>query len=279
VTKFAVALGGIEIIAGENDAVYLEYGAGSFATATLTAGVYYLRGDASSDDFGPMLASRLTATASTNTYSVTVTTNGSTASWDTAPANVSAKVYVSQTGGQNFRVRWNHASTTFDPALLGFAAEKGAASTAAEISTLSPSCVWVANDYHKDIERTTSWDIDPVKLASGDTSVVRRSSKMQSLNVVFQWLDGRRVWQAINTTDPTATLESFIDVNNDGRPIELHEQSLLSSSVTTLSALSSSTRVGTKWRLAEGGGDELNANRAELGTDLWDLDLSLAGAV
>jgi len=279
-SKFIVALGAIEIITGINDVVRITETATTYS-ATLPAGTYYLRGDGTSSDFCAILGTWLSnASFGGNSYTVSMTTNGTTVSWDTDPANVSAKVYVARTSGAaTFKILWNDAATTFDSDSIGFVTEKGAADANPEISTLSPYACWVANDYHKDIEPHTKWVINASELASGDTSVVRRSDKIQSISLVFQWIDARRVWMRSRSSDTAATVERFIDVNNDGRPIEIHEQSLLSSSVTTLSALSSSTLVGTAWRLGDGGGDALDAKRTELGVDLYDMTLTLSGAV
>lgn len=278
-SKFVVVLGAIVIDASNNKLSITEVATPNLAT--IASGTYYLRGDGTASDFCLALKTALEAAgASANTYSVTPTTDGTTVSWDTAPANVSGKVRIARlAGADNFKIGWVTAGTTFVPAMLGFAVEKGAADANVEVSTLSPTTAWVANEYHRDIVPGTRWDIQATDIASGDTNVVRRGDKMQTRTIAFQWIDGRRLWLSLNTTDSRATLESFIDSNNDGRPVELHEQTLLSSSVTTLGALTSSTRVGVAWRLAEGSGDRVDASRAQLGLDLWDFDIVLVGAV
>lgn len=279
-SKFPVLLGAIEIIASENDGISItETGSGT-NTATIAAGTYYLRGDGASGDFCAALKTALdNASASTNVYTVTVTTNGTTASWDTNPANVSAKVRISTGGPDTFKINWLHANTTFDETLLGFVAEKSSADANPELSTKSPSSVWVSNEYHVDLTPGSEWMQESSIMRSGSTSVVRRSDKASANILSLQWVDGRRVNASENTSDEAATLEEFIDNNNDGRPVEIHEQSLASSSATTLSALSAaSTRRGSAWVLASGGGVSFLPARNTLGLSRWDFSIELKGA-
>lgn len=280
-SKFPVLLGAIEIIASENDGISItETGSGT-NTATIAAGTYYLRGDGASGDFCAALKTALeAASASTNTYGVTITTDGTTVSWDTNPANVSAKVRIARlTGSDTFKINWLHANTTFDETLLGFVAEKSSADANPELSTKSPSSVWVSNEYHVDLTPGSEWMQESSIMRSGSTSVVRRSDKASANILSLQWVDGRRVNASENTSDEAATLEEFIDNNNDGRPVEIHEQSLASSSATTLSALSAaSTRRGSQWVLASGGGDSLLPARNTLGLSRWDFSIELKGA-
>lgn len=277
-TKFVALLGAVEIDT-TNQRIRLTEAAAT-ANADIAVGTYYLRGDGSASDLCLAIKNALDgAFVGGNTYTVGIVTSAGVISWDTNPANKSATVVIDVVGAINFKVAWNDAAATFPKGLVGFSAEKGAANLVKEVSTLTPSSVWVCNEYHKDSKPATAWNTRSETLANGDTSVTRRSDKAQRRKIAFQWVDGRRTWLSINTADPTAALESFIDTNNDGRPIEFHEQSLLSSAATTLSALSSATRVGTAWRLSEGAGDALDADRAQLGLDLWDLDLTLSGAV
>jgi hypothetical protein len=280
-SNFPVLLGAVVIDASNRDIV-LEYDDGALQVVTLSIpnDTYYVRGDGTASDLCKAFADTLTASASTNTFTCDVVTSTGADSWDTNPANVSAKVVVdTSAGSQNWRVRWNHASATFDPALFGFATEKGAANTTKEISTLSPSPVWVANDQIVDALPGAEWAAVGTRIASGDSPLVRRSDKFKTRDLLLQYIDGRRLWLELNTGDPTATLESFIELHNDGRKIELHEQALASSSVTTLSALSSSTRKGVAWRFSEESASSLRPTRRSLGLDLWDHTLSFTGAV
>lgn len=275
-SKYPVLLRGIEIDADNWGVSITETGSGT-NTATIAAGTYYLRGDGSPGDFCAALKTALdNASASTNTYTVTVTTNGTTASWDTNPANVSAKVRISTGGPDTFKINWLHVNTTFDESLLGFAVEKGAADANPEVSTKSPSSVWVSNDVHMDLIPGASWESQSTPLASGDTQVIRRSSRSESRTLLLRKIDGRRLWLFSSPSDSSAALETFFNNVNNGVPIELHEQSLLSSAVTTLSALSTSTRVRTSWRLD---GANLSADREVLGLDLWNLDVFFFGVV
>ncbi len=276
-SKFPVLLRGIEIDADNCGISITETGSGT-NTANIAVGTYYLRGDGSSGDFCAALKTALDdASTATNTYNVTVTTNGTTASWDTNPANVTAKVRIGLTvSSVTFKINWLSSLTTFDESLLGFAVEKGAADANPEVSTLSPEAVWVSSECHRDLVPEAAWESQSTLLASGDTQVIRRSSKSESRFIDMPWVDARRLWAFAVPSDSGAALETFFDNANTGVPIELHEQTLLSSSVTTLSALSTSTRVGTTWRLM---GDKLSASRQQLGLDLWNTSVDLVGAV
>ncbi len=278
-SKFPVLLGAIEIIAGENDVVQITEGAGT-NNGTIAAGTYYLRGDGTTGDFCPALVTALQgAGASTNTYGVTVTTNGTTASWDTNPANVSTKVYIARlTGSDAFRVRWLQTATTFDSASIGFIAEKAGADANPEVSTASPTSVWVSDQCHKDFLPFYEWVQGESILQSGGTVVVKRSEKSSGSSLFLNWVDGRRVNADSNLSDTAATIEEFINTNNDGRPTEIHQQNLAGASVTTLSALSTSTRSGTAWVMGAGSGDMIRPSRTSLGLDLWDLILEFKSA-
>lgn len=277
--KYAILLGGIEINSDNWGISITETGNGT-NTATIAAGTYYLRGDGASGDFCLALKTALeAASASANTYGVTVTTDGTTASWDTNPANVSAKVRIARlTGSATFEINWLDALTTFDESLLGFAVEKGAADANPEVSTLSPEAVWVSSQVHRDIIRSASWDLASIKVNSGDTRTIKRSKKFKQAQIVSMWVDARRVLASSSPSDEGAAMESFIDRFSAGQPIEAHEQTLLSSAVTTLSALSSSTSIGGTWRISDESANFVPA-REMLGLDLFNFDTFLSGAV
>lgn len=272
--KFPILLGAIEIISGENDVVRITED-GTTRSGTIAAGTYFLRDDGQADDFCVALKAALEA--HTNDYDVSVTTNGTTPSWDTNYATESAIVRIAISSGSNtFKILWLNASTTFDATLIGFVAEKGSANTSEETSTKSPASVWVSSDPHKDIVQEPVWLTEESEpLRNGDSNIVRRSEKSTRCMLELQWIFGPRVYEILNSSDPSATIESFIDRVNDGRAVEVHESSLQSVSSTRLSAVSSSTLAGV-YRLS--GNGVFPATRQVSGLDLWNFNIGFSGA-
>lgn len=270
------------VIDSSNNLLRLDE-AGTVADATIAPGVYYLRGDGSTGDVCLAIQDALDAAIGGNTYAVTTTTDGSTASWDIDPANVHAKVHIAiATGSTNFRVKWADGSATFDGLIIGFVTTKAAANTTAEVSTLSPTCVWVANDAYRERRRTRMWRVAEQPTADGDHDVVRRSSKTRSDVLQFRFLDERRIFIEAQSSSSSwsRTLEYFIDQWGDGRSLELHERGIISG--TLLDAATDDTIVGGinfsgGWRLGQAA-QTLDPTRVEPGLALFDLDLELVGA-
>lgn len=271
------------VIDGSNDALVLDE-AGTTHTVSLAHGTWYVKGDGSVDDLLAMIASQLSASfAGGNVYAMTVTNDGSTPSWDINPANRHAIVDLRLTAGAiNFRVKWADPASTFATLLnaaIGTFVTKGAANTAAEQSTTSPTAVWVPNEVYRQRRKPKTWEITEAMTADGDASVVRRSSKQRTDVIEFQLLNAARVF--IPTGEPTLSgeaataLENFIDLWNDGRPLELHERGVVSG--TIIAAVSSSTLVGVAFRLGKAMA-QLDPVLVQPGLPLYNLNLTLVGA-
>lgn len=281
--EFLTMLSAVEIDA-DNDTIMLDE-LGVVAVATLTHGTFFVRGDGTADDLLANIATALGAAfVGGNTYGVTLTTNGTIPSLNVTASSPSGIVRVAGIlGGNVYRVRWLHASTTFDPAILGFAAEKAAANLNSETSTLSPSAIWVPSDRHIDLIPELATVRAENELASGGLDVVDRSDVAHSRRVLFQLIDGRRVWAHRITSDPDRSWGRFWSRVKDGRALELHELDLQSGSSSLLGAMSSSTRHTsddvTQWVLAGESGDRVVASRVRTGMDHWDFEVLVRGYV
>lgn len=282
--EFIVALQAIEITAGENDVIALDE-AGVVASATVAPGTYWMRGDGSADC---ILTAAETALAAAfvggNAYALDVITAGGVPSWNRDPANASAIVRVQRSAGSaNFRVRWLHASTTFDVSMLGFAAEKGAANANDEVSTLSPAACWVHNDRHIDLVPDMESPRAEVEMGNGGLEAVTRGDASHKRRLMLELVDGRRMWPHRITADPSRSYGRFWRSVIDGRRVELHETDLQAGSSTLLSALSTTTRVTsdgvTHWLIAGESAERVGATRVRSGMDHWDLAVLFHGYV
>ena len=277
-SQFPILLAGITIDA-DNDVLQLDE-AGSVQPATLAHGTYWLRGDGGAGDFCPVLVTALNAAfADGNTYAVTLS------GWSIDAADQSLTVTVSRaTGTATFRVRWNHGSANFPPALLGFTTEKGAADADAEVSTLSPSAVWVSNERFIDWTPRMTASNAEVEGADGSVDVVELSGTVYRGRLSLELVDGRRLWAHENQADPAATLERFWALVRDGRQVEIHTTVISTHPSLTAPALGTSEvgrDVGTyyRWLLVNPSAASLEAERALTGMSHWDLDLHFAGYV
>lgn len=277
-SQFPILLAAITIDA-DNDTLQLDEG-GSVAPATLAHGTYWLRGDGGAGDFCPIVVAALNAAfAGGNTYAVSI------GAWSIDPTDPGAEVTVERaTGATSFRVRWNHASATFDPASLGFATEKGAADANDEVSTLSPSLVWVSNERLIDAIPRLSANVAEVEGADGSLDLLELGATVYRRRLMLELVDGRRLWAHERESDPDATLERFWALVRDGRRLEVHTTTIATHPNLTGPALSTSEMsrdAGTSyhWVMASPTNRTLEATRALTGMSHWDLELHLAGYV
>lgn len=274
-STFPVLLAAI-VIDDDTDGVYLdENGVG--IDCTIAAGTYYLTGDGTASDFLAALKTALDA-GGANTYTVTLESGGNP-TWSRSPASVACTVTVSRSAGAlTFRVRWNHTNTTFGSTLIGFVTEKGAADANPESSTVSPTAAWVGDNYHEDTRETPRWETSEQVLENGDVDVVRTSDKVSDRSITLPMVKDSNLFLSQQTVTGRS-LERFLTVNGDGRPVQLHAVALQSGSATLLDDLSSSTLLGT-YRL---GSDALaclaNASTSQLGMAYSDLSILLRGYV
>ena len=277
-SQFPILLAAITID-DDNDTLQLDE-AGVVAAATMAHGTYWLRGDGGAGDFCPIIVAALDAAfGGGNTYSVDVGT------WSIDPTDETAVVTVSRaTGATAFRVRWNHGSANFDPGLLGFATEKGAADGNPEASTISPALVWVSNERHIDIIPRLSANVEEVNGADGSLDLVELSATRYGLQVSLELVDGRRLWANEVQGDPNAALDRFWALVRDGRRVELHTTTIsthpnLTGPTIVNSIVSRDDATYYHWVLAAPTNRELRAIRSLTGMSHWDLDLHLVGYV
>lgn len=277
-SQFPIILAGITIDA-DNDTIQLDEN-GVVAAAVMAHGTYWLRGDGGADDFGPIVAAALDAAfGGGNTYTVSI------ASWSIDPTDPSAVVTVTRaTGSTTFRVRWNHADTTFDPALLGFAVEKGAADASPESSTLSPAALWVSNERLIDAIPRMSANVAEAEGADGAVDLVELSATVYRWRFILELVDGRRMWAHENQADPDASLERLWALIRDGRQVEIHTTTIatyptLTGPVLGTSEVGRDDGAAFRWVITTPTARGLEASRALTGMSHWDLDLFFAGYV
>lgn len=271
---YALLLGAIEID-DSNDTLILDE-AGVDLTATIAHGTYYLFG---SGITGSILAAIKTAleAAGANTYGWTL------GSPSINPASQALALTVGRTAGAaSFRIRWTHTSTTFDGDLLGFVVEKGAASATDEVATKSPAALWVPSDMHTIAIPRARWTIAEEAIADGDVEVARFSARARRMDLEYRKLDGARLFQHENQSDPNATLEAFIARHNDGRPIFVHESNIDSGLLLegvlqdTQEIFGESTQ---RWKFGQDSGGSFDPEHTRMGLDLWDITLTFLGVV
>lgn len=270
---YALLLGAIEID-DSNDTIILDE-AGVDLTATIAHGTYYTLFAGAGSIF--VAIETALAAAGANTYqfqigSISIDPSAQTVAWALGRAS----------GALAFRVRWPHASTTFDGALLGFVAEKGAASATDETATKSPAALWVPSDMHTIAIPRARWTIAEEDIADGDVEVARFSARSRRLEIEYRKLDGARLFQHKNQSDPNATLEAFIARHNDGRPIFIHE-SVIDGGLTLEGVLQDSQEIldesTQRWKFGQDSGGSFEPEHTRMGLDLWDITLTFLGVV
>lgn len=231
----------------------------------LVEGTYYLRGDGASGDFCPALETCLATHTGGNTYSVLL-------ELDPDDAQRTARVTITRSGANAFSILFNHANTTFDEALIGYA-DAATASGSSCTGTLSPTATWVGDEVIAAFDPFHTRSAYAKRAKSGIVRGGTRSNKLSGMRLSFAMLGEKRVNVRAITSDPDRALESFVDYVADGRPLEFHVCDL--SAGRTTSPLSSSTEQGDRWHLAEESAQEFNPQRLEEGVALYDVDLTL----
>lgn len=270
-TGFALLLGAVVIETGVNDVIRLDEG-GVITSKTLAAGIYYLRGDHAPDDYAIIVQNALNS-GSANTYSIS-------AAGSIDPASRCVTVTIARTvGATNFRVKWDDASATLTKASLGFVNTKAAANGTSEVSTKTPDCTWISNDAYRERRRVRDWSAGEVETEDGDTAVVRRGDKSRAMIIELRFVSGLRLLEEDTTAAlDTDTLEHFIDVNGDGRPIEVHE-AVVTAATTIIAqpvALFGFTDVGVFVLGVDA--QHIEARRINPGVALYDIDLPMKGS-
>lgn len=276
---FPCLLGAI-VIDDDNDTLILDE-AGVDIPATLAHGTYYLSGDNGADDICTIIANALDA-AGANTYDVDTLSAG-VQTWSRDTADPAAIVRVARgSGSATFRVRWLAASgTTFPSAAIGFIAEKGAADANAESSTRSPTHVWVGPGHIEDAPPQVGWDVRETPLENGDTDIIRTGDKRSERAITAPLTPAARLYiEQAGTNLDESTLENFLDVVLDGRPVRFHRLTLQGTSSSVLLDNPDGSDLAGTYRLGEGAAGCLtNPPRSGTGLELYDITIPLVGYI
>lgn len=260
--SYPVLLGAI-VITSANRGIRFKEGA-TTATANLATGTYYLRGDGAAGDLLAALKTALeAATASTNTYTITVAR-----SIDTATAHTLVTI-TRATGADNFQILWADALTTFDETLLGFTANT-ADNASAKTSTQACAAAWVSNDILRELEPYGDRMADVSRRGNGGVIGVSMSAHMTSWALGFAFVSEERMLLRRALAVDADTLEGFVERFGAGAAFEIHEVGI--SSGTTLAAASSSTLVAVAHWSAESV-QTFRPRRIGPGVPLYDLDM------
>lgn len=241
-------------------------------TVNIAEATYFLRGDGASDD---LLLAVKTA-LETNTNAVDPNTYNVTVAWDTAPGSLCATITIARaTGGSVFSLQWADSLTTLSEAVLGFPNTNDSVNTSAKVGTLTPNCTWLPDQPASQSDPFFEAEAKQTLMVGGQVRTFERGGPYSRRRLGFAFVDPKRTIQSAITADPTRTYEKFWDVINDGRRLELHEQSI--SSGTALSALSSSTEIGSDWHLDEESCQSFTPQRLEPGLELYSWSIGLRG--
>lgn len=269
--SYPVLLGAIRIVANVNDTIEIEE-AGVSRSVALTAGTWYLRGDATSDDFCSMLKARMEAAgASANTYTVTP-------SFSISSSAACASVVIARaTGADSISILWASASTTFDESLLGFANSNSTGATS-YTSARNPKCVWVGNDVYREFEIGQEIDAWVGKAQSGAVYGGRIGSQRLLATMGFDFITEQRVKSGVGgiTNNDFPTFQAYVAA---GLPIEIHACAISSGTTLALPASSNYINGNAWWHLDEESASMFMPRRLSPGVPLYSFDLSLVGMV
>jgi len=235
-------------------------GAGT-STVSIAAGIYYLRGDGAAGDLLAAIDTALESHSTTGTFTCSVSRN-------IDEASSGCTVTLALSGGPT---SWaiNTSGTTFDLSWLGMAT--GMAAALSHSSTQTVRGCWASSEVMSVDDpgwegRTTVNELDGGSVSPHSFGA---TSKRRACTIDFLWR--RRVAETASLDTPHAALAHLLY----GGAFERHDTLL--SSGTTLSALSSSTKIGGLWHFSESTCRNLRPARQEPGLDLWTLQMDLVG--
>jgi hypothetical protein len=228
---YPVWLGAI-VVTAANKGIRVKEGA-TTATTNLVEGTYYLRGDGAAGDFCAALKTALeAATASVNTYTVTVARS-------IAAGTAHTLITITRaTGSDDFQILWADALTTLDIALVGVTAST-ADNASPKVSTQACASSWVSNDGYRRFKPFARKTVSVRPTQTGRVSGVERSDRMQMWKCDLGFVDGRRCNIEEALAGAWDTAEGFMDRFGPGAAVEMHTAEI--DTGTTLAALSSST--------------------------------------
>lgn len=236
---YPVLLGLIVVDSTNNAVKFTENGVTQ--TLIIASGSYFLRGDGTADDFCAAFKAALDShTGGTNVYAVALSPS-------IAPGSACATVTISiASGGPNAFKLFTHDSdpvTTFDTLLIGFTGNTGN-STAAKVSNLSPTALWVSNAVYKSLEPVPTYKRTRARAQSGKVRAVNRAGEFRDRLWVQEHVHESRTKQEAIVADTGRALNVFVLRQADGKRFEWHDGAI--SAGTTLGALDTvTTRIGT----------------------------------
>lgn len=246
-------------ITDQNKGLRVVY-AGVGYTCQLTAGTYYLGGVGSS-----LLAAIITAITAgvtgapvfTSSISRNITTGSSGCSVTlTSP---SSTWYFDVT----------NSAHTFDTTILGMSDTVNASAAVAQTSTQTVGGNWVSGETRtSDDAALVGGASRIIKLQDGSSVTHRVGSVTSAMDIEINLLERQRIW----TDTVRATYHPAIKRIFYGDAFEYHETSI--SSGSTLTALSSSTIVGSTWKLSDIGG--MRFPRQTGGTSLFSAVFAIS---
>lgn len=255
------------VIDDDNDTIRIIENAVTTDVA-IAHGTYTLRGDGSATDLLKAVTDALTTATGANTYAGTVT-------FDSDSDNVAAVVVIARTGTNTWGIQWAATQTTFDPAWLGFAeANVTPANVASTTSTKTPTTCWVSNCDPADTE--PDYDADGYTFVgnSGAVAAGLYGGPFTLHTLALEMVDGERMHETLNTTDPAAALSTFWRRAIRGGWFEVHLCELASASVTTTEQPDSGTLLGA-YHLHEDSQKSLKTARLNRASSLWSWALRL----
>ena len=186
------------------------------------------------------------ATASTNTYNITVTRSIASSSIHTSVSIARA------TGADTFALLWSNALTTFAESLLGFQNIDSALDANAKTSAVTPSCTWVGSDIYREFEPEKEVDAYTQRALSGRVRGGLTGGQYSIARLSLALQDATRTDAQMIPADPTRAFSSFLARQAAGLRLELHAATIASG--TTLATLTGFALGGSgvAWHFDEG---------------------------
>lgn len=186
------------------------------ANAVLATGTYWLLGDGSASCILTALKTALeTATASTNTYTLTLVL-------DAGFGVQGAKVRVTRaTGADAFTLRWTAGATTLPRLALGFAAADVSDTAGVIEGTLSPDLVWFGGEVLREDERPRTAPVFAQRTSAGLPHAGRRGAARRGLRWSVVMVPVDRVKPDAIPADTARAFASFWELAADGSHLRL----------------------------------------------------------
>jgi hypothetical protein len=217
---YPVFLGSIVLTSSNNR---LRFNTGAAFNVDIPVGTYYLTGTGEASDFCYALQNQLNAVSTA--FTVTVEKN--------LDNTVAGTRLLINRGGNSFGVVVDGAQT-FDMALIGFPGST-AVNSSAKYSTSACAAAWTSNDAFERLNPYSEKRASVTRLASGRTSGVSRSVRLQSWTIELGFVHGSRALIPLET-HAGGSLDSFIDRFGAGASFKIYDAEINSGSVLANSA-------------------------------------------